>query len=401
MTTIQAGPSDLPVIPLPRDPRCPLHPPAEFDAWRNADGLQRVMWHGQQFWVVSRHSDIRQALTDPRVSADFSTFEQEYDGDVEVPLVFARMDDPEHNRLRRMMTSDFTARRIAAMRPHIQELVDGFLQTMVEKGAPADLVRDFALPIPSMVICRLLGVPYADHEFFEVNSAKSLDMSSTEEERIAASGAVYEYIGQLLRRKRSEPGDDLITRLAARVEQGECSHATAAMTGFIMLQAGHETTASMIALGALTLLQHPEAFERLSATDDPEVIANAVDELMRYLSIVHSLIERKAREDLAIGGQQIRAGDLLLMNIPAGNWDPEFTDDPDVFDIDRNSRGHVAFGYGVHQCIGINLARAELQIALSTLVHRLPGLQLAVPPEQLEFKSDHAIYGIRELPVTW
>jgi len=393
---------DLPVIPLPRDARCPLHPPAEFDAWRNADGLKRAMWHGEPVWVVSRYSDIREAMTDPRVSADITTFKQHFlEPDADVPLVFARMDDPEHNRLRRMMTSDFTARRVTEMRPHIQELVDGFLQTMVEKGAPADLVRDFALPIPSMVICRLLGVPYADHEFFEVNSAKSLDMSVDEVEASKAAGAVYNYISELLLLKQREPGDDLITRLAQRVEQSEISLATATITGFIMLQAGHETTASMIALSTLTLLQHPEAFERLSRTEDSVVIANVVDELMRYLSVVHSLIDRVVLEDMMIGGQQVRAGDILLMNIPAGNWDPEFTENPDTFDIDRNTRGHVAFGYGVHQCIGLNLARAELQIALSSLARRMPDLRLAVPPEQLEFKSDHAIYGIRELPVAW
>jgi cytochrome P450 len=391
---------DLPVIPLPRDARCPLHPPAEFDAWRDA-GLQQAMWHGQLFWVVNRYSDIRASLTDPRVSAGFSSFEQQIQDNADIPLVFARMDDPEHNRLRRMMTSDFTARRVTEMRPHIQELVDGFLQTMVEKGAPADLVRDLALPVPSMVICRLLGVPYADHEFFEVNSAKSLDMSIPEEDRVAGSAVVYEYISELLRRKHNEPGDDLITRLAARVEEGEMSHATAAMTGFIMLQAGHETTASMISLGALTLIQHPETFQRLSSTEDPALIANAVDELMRYLSVVHSLVERTALEDMTIGGQQVRAGDRLLMNIPAGNWDPEYAENPDVFDIDRNTRGHLGFGYGVHQCIGLNLARAELQIALSSLARRMPDLRLAVTPAQLEFKSDHAIYGIRELPVTW
>jgi len=393
---------DLPVIPLPRDARCPLHPPAEFDAWRNADGLKRAMWHGEPVWVVSRYSDIREAMTDPRVSADITTFKQHFlEPDADVPLVFARMDDPEHNRLRRMMTSDFTARRVTEMRPRIQELVDGFLQTMVEKGAPADLVRDFALPIPSMVICRLLGVPYADHEFFEVNSAKSLDMSVDEVEASKAAGAVYNYISELLLLKQREPGDDLITRLAQRVEQSEISLATATITGFIMLQAGHETTASMIALSTLTLLQHPEAFERLSRTEDSVVIANVVDELMRYLSVVHSLIDRVVLEDMMIGGQQVRAGDILLMNIPAGNWDPEFTENPDTFDIDRNTRGHVAFGYGVHQCIGLNLARAELQIALSSLARRMPDLRLAVPPEQLEFKSDHAIYGIRELPVAW
>lgn len=402
MTTAELGDdaTGLPAIPLPRDARCPLHPPAEFTAWREGDGMQRVSWRGQPAWAVSRYADIRQALTDPRVSAGINTYDMAT-VDADAALVWPRMDDPEHNRLRRMLTSDFTVRRIAAMRPQIQGYVDGFLDTMVEKGAPSDLVKDFALPIPSMVICELLGVPYADHEFFETNSSKSLDTMIDPGEAAMAGAAIYNYVIEMVAVKIADPGDDLMSRQAARVEQGDINAATAAMTSFIMLSAGHETTASMISLGTLTLLQHPETFELLATAEDDVVILNVVDELMRYLSIVHSLVERVVVEDFELGGQQMREGDLLLINIPAGNWDPEFAENPEVFDINRNVRGHVGFGYGVHQCIGLNLARLELQIALPSLARRLPDLRLAVPAEQLKFKEENSIYGLTDFPVTW
>ena len=207
---------------------------------------------------------------------------------------------------------------------------------------------------------------------------------------------------ELVARKEHEPGDDMISRLVTdHVATGTLSRETATMNAVIMLQAGHETTASMISLGTLALLEHPEQLARLRETDDPEVVANIVEELMRYLTIVHSLVERVALEDLTIAGQEIRAGDFVLMNLPAGNWDPAFVDNPETFDIGRNAAWHLGFGFGVHQCIGQNLARAELQIALSTLVRRLPGLRLAVPEEDLRFQNEQEIYGVAELPVTW
>ena len=172
------------------------------------------------------------------------------------------------------------------------------------------------------------------------------------------------------------------------------------MNAVIMMQAGHETTANMISLGTVALLQHPEVFERLGRSEDPAVIANIVEELMRYLSIVHSQVDRVATEDLMIGGQLIRAGEFVMMNLPAGNWDAEFVDDPEAFDVDRNTRGHLGFGYGVHQCIGQNLARVEMQVAFATLARRLPTLKLAVSPEELRFK-DANIYGMKKLPVSW
>jgi cytochrome P450 len=393
--------SDLPVIPLQRAAHCPLAPPAEFASWRDEPGLQKAMWNGQPTWIVSRYQDIRAALVDPRLSADTLPEIIKPSTDDKAPVIFARTDDPEHHRLRRMMTSQFTFRRCEAMRPQIQELVDHYLDKMIETGPPADIVSDFGLPVPSMVISLLLGVPPEDLELFQYNTARGLDTKSTDEQKAQGFAEMYVYLQELAARKAREPGDDLISRLVTDyVATGQLDHDTVAINGVIMMQAGHETTANMISLGTVALLDHPEIFERLGQTDDPAVIANAVEELMRYLTIVHAQVDRIATEDLTIGGQLIRAGDRLLMNLPAGNWDDEFVDSPETLDIARNVRGHVAFGYGVHQCIGANLARVEMQVAFSTLARRLPGLQLAVSPDELKFK-DADIYGMKELPVTW
>jgi cytochrome P450 len=395
--------TELPVIPLPREERCPLAPPPEFGQWRQSEGLQRALFRGTPAWVVSRYEDIRAALTDPRLSADTNNMWAEAQNpDNPMPIIFARIDDPEHNRLRRMMTRDFTFRRADEMRPRIQELVDHFIDKMVKQGPPCDLVSDFALPVPSLVISVLLGVPDADLESFQENSATVLDSGRSDEERLVAGMGMYGYMLDLVARKDREPGDDLISRLVTDyVKTGQLTKETAAMTAMIMLQAGHETTASMIALGVLALIQHPDHLARLRKTNNLADIANIVDELLRYLTVVHSLVERVATEDFLLAGQPIRAGDLVLMNLPAGNWDGTYAERPDEFDTTRNTRGHLAFGYGVHQCIGQNLARAELQIALSTLVRRLPGLRLAVSPDELRFRSQQEIYGVERLPVTW
>ena len=393
--------SDLPVIPARREAHCPLAPPTEFADWRQQPGLRQAMWNGRPTWVVSRYQDIRAALVDPRLSAE--TLPDLFDAanDSAAPVVFARIDDPEHHRLRRMMTSQFTFRRTEAMRPQIQELVDEYLDAMINKGPPGDIVRDFGLPVPSLVIALLLGVPPEDLELFQHNTSVGLDVNSTDEERAHGFIEMYAYIQELVARKQREPGDDLISRLITDyVATGQLDYNTVAVNAVIMMQAGHETTANMISLGTVVLLEHPDVYERIGQTDDAAVVANAVEELMRYLSIVHAQVDRIATEDLVLGGQQIRAGDRLLMNLPAGNWDTEFVNSPETLDIARNARGHVAFGYGTHQCIGANLARVEMQVAFATLARRLPGLRLAVPPDELKFK-DADIYGMKELPVTW
>jgi cytochrome P450 len=400
--TFETSESGLPVIPVQRRAQCPLHPPAEFVSWRDEPGLRRAMYHGQPAWVVSRYQDIREALLDPRLSADtIPASLRPASSDSSVPVMFARIDDPEHNRLRRMMTRDFTFRRCEAMRPRIQQMVDQFIDAMIANGPPADLVRDFALPIPSLVIALLLGVPPEDLELFQHNSTLGLETSTTDEVRARAFAEMYVYIQELVDRRSHAPSDDLISRLVVDyVATGQLTRETAAMNGVVMMLAGHETSANMISLGTVALLEHPDVYDRLGRADDHAVIANIVEELMRYLSIVHSQVDRVATEDFVLGGQLISAGDMVLMNIPAGNWDAEFVDNPESFDAERNTRGHLGFGYGVHQCIGQNLARVEMQVAFATLARRLPGLKLAVSPEELKFKQAD-IYGMKELPVSW
>ncbi|WP_099025058.1 cytochrome P450 [Mycolicibacterium palauense] len=390
-------------FPVARDPASPLKPPPVFTEWRERPGLRRVQYKGQPTWLISRYEDIRAALVDERLSADnFAEDLRNATTSDDSAVIFARIDDPEHNRLRKMMTRDFTVRRIEAMRPSIQRMVDDLLDDMVDAGSPADLVRSFALPVPSIVISLLLGVPYEDHDFFQRHSAAALDSRLSDEEKGLATAAVFGYMSELVERKEREPGDDLISRLAVDyVATGQLNRATAVMNALILLAAGHETTASMIALGALTLLDHPDQWARLGQLDDPRSSAGVVEELMRYLTIVHSLVDRVAVEDLTIGGQPIRAGEMVLMNLPAGNWDPEFVADPGTFDTSRDARGHLGFGYGVHQCLGQHLARVEMQIALTALARRFPGLRLAVDPGDLEFLGFKEIYGVSELPVAW
>src|SRR5271168_2627092 len=394
--------ADLPVLPVPRERRCPLAPPAEFVNWREEPGLQRAMFHGNPIWVVSRYQEIRAALVDPRLSAKtLPDAMMPTDSDNKIPVVFARTDDPEHHRIRRMLTSNFTFRRCEAMRPQIQEMVDHYLGEMISDGPPADLVRDFGLPVPSLVIALLLGVPPEDLGLFQHHTTVGLDQKSSDEEKTQAFGAMYAYLEELVQRKEREPGDDLISRLVTEyVATGQLNHATAAITSVIIMQAGHETTANMISLGTVALLEHPDVYERLGQSNDPAVIANIVEELMRFLTIVVSQVDRVATEDLTIGGQLIRAGEFVMMNLLAGNWDSEFVNDPETFDMERNTRGHLGFGYGVHQCIGANLARVEMQVAFATLARRLPGLKLAVSPDELRFKESD-IYGMKELPISW
>jgi len=252
-----------------------------------------------------------------------------------------------------------------------------------------------------LVIALLLGVPPEDLGFFQHHSTLGLETKTTDEQRAQSFAAMYAYIQELVARREHDPGDDLISRLVTGyVMTGQLTRETAAVTGAVMMLAGHETSANMISLGTVALLGNPDVFERLRQSDDHAVIANIVEELMRYLSIVHAQVDRVATEDFDLGGQLIRAGDMVVMNLPAGNWDTEFVESPDALDADRNTRGHLGFGYGTHQCIGQNLARVEMQVAFATLARRLPGLKLAVAPEELMFKEAD-IYGMKELPVSW
>ncbi|MFI5798709.1 cytochrome P450 [Streptomyces sp. NPDC051677] len=396
----------LPDFPGTRSGRCPFDPPAEYAQWRSGQGLQQVQTSiGRSAWAVSRFEDAKVVLNDPRFSADAHRFPQLVNN-AQTPgqtQVFPRMDDPEHARIRRMFTGEFTVKRVEALRPRIRELINGLLDEMTgQRQRPTDLVRAYALPVPSLVISLVLGVPYEDHRFFQEQSGVLNHREASREEKIVASEALSAYLLDLVDRKEREPGDDLISRLLVeRVATGELSRRELTINCRTILSAGHETTANMIGLGTLALLENPEQAARVRDTDDPKLIAGAVEELLRYLSIIQEHVNRVATEDLTVGGQQVRAGDLLTVNVPAANRDTHF-DDPDVFDIDRTVTGkHVAFGHGIHQCLGQTLARVEMQEALSMLLRRLPTLRLAVPLEEVRFRHDMATFGVHELPVTW
>jgi cytochrome P450 len=304
--------------------------------------------------------------------------------------------------LRRTVIAQFTVKRVAAMRPRVQQIVDDLLDRLLAGPKPADLVAALALPVPSLVICELLGVPYADHDFFQEISKAILLQEITPEQRLAAAAALFDYLDTLIEARLVNPADDMLSGLAGRIRSGELTRPEATEIGVVMLLAGHETTANMIAVGILALLEHPDQLALLRENlDDPKLLASAVEELLRYLSIVHGGRRRAALEDITIAGETIRAGEGMILANETGNRDPAVFPDPDRIDIQRDARSHLAFGFGVHQCLGQPLARLELQIVYRTLLRRAPNLALAVEPDRVPFKHGGFIYGLHELPVTW
>jgi cytochrome P450 len=406
MTTAFSKDTATPDFPLPRASGCPFDPSPELGRLQRQEPITRMrIWDGSTPWVVTRYADQRRLLADPRVSADArrpgypSPTHSADQGSASFGFIL--MDDPEHARLRRMVTAPFMVKRIEAMRPAVQRIVDTLIDEMLAGPHPVDLVEAFALPVPSLVISDLLGVPYADHAFFQQNSKDLISLAVTPQQRGAAFKALYEYLHTLMESKIASPADDVLSGLVPRITAGELTVEEAAGIGTLLLLAGHETTANMIALGTVALLEHPEQLARVRDTDDPKVIADAVEELLRYLNITHNGRSRVAAEDIEFDGHLIRAGDGILMPTEIGNRDPEAFTDPNRLDVGRDARHHIAFGFGVHQCLGQPLARMELQVVFGTLYRRIPGLRLATAVDAVPFKHDGAVYGVYELPVTW
>jgi cytochrome P450 len=407
---IPAGPSaaGVPGYPMSRAAGCPFDPPPRLRELQAEAPITRVQWwDGSTPWVVTGYADHRALLADPRISADSTHPSHPHraagmrEAHQNHGRPFIRMDDPEHARLRRMVSAPFSVKRAEALRPFIQQIVDGLIDDLLAGPKPADLVEALALVLPSLVICKLLGVPYEDHAFFQENSKVFVQRDVTPRQAAEADKQVLAYLDRLIGDKLTSPGDDLMSELAERVAADALSSGEAARVAQLLLLAGHDTTANMIALGTLALLQHPGQLAILRETDDAAVVAGAVEELLRYLSIVHIGHPRAALADIEIGGQVIRAGDGLLLPAEMANRDPAVFPDPDRLDITRDARGHVAFAFGPHQCLGQNLARVELQVVYSTLYRRIPTLRLATSLDKIPFKEDSLNYGVHELPVTW
>ncbi|KAA9151764.1 cytochrome P450 [Amycolatopsis acidicola] len=355
---------------------------------------------GHEVWALTRHEDVRAMLTDPRFSSDrqnpgfplLLTNQRRVTG-FKPSLI--SMDPPEHGPARREVVGEFTVKRMAALRPRIQEIVDEHVEAMLAGPKPVDLVQALSLPVPSLVICELLGVPYADHEFFQTRSSRLLRRTTPPGERQACVDELRQYLRELLARKEKEPGDDLLSRQLAKTNDRE----ELVALGFLLLIAGHETTANMISLGTMTLLENPADLAELMA--DPAKTPSAVEELLRYFTIAEFAASRVAVEDVEIGGVLIRKGEGVVSLGNTANRDPNVFEHADELDLGRGARNHIAFGFGAHQCLGQNLARMELQIVFDTLFKRIPGLRLAKPVGELPFKDDANIYGLYELPVTW
>jgi cytochrome P450 len=403
-------PDGITAYPMTRAEGCPLDPPPGLRVLRSDGPLTRVrLWDGSTPWLVTRHAEQRALLADRRVSSDptrdgfpYLSPSVRVRRDRDVGLSFISMDDPEHARLRRMVTGAFTMRRIEGMRPCIQRIVDARIDEMLAGPAPADLVAAFALPVPSLVICQLLGVPYADHDFFQRISRTLVNRNTPADTAWEAREELVAYLDRLIEGKLAEPGDDLLSRMAAeRVATGEMSRRELTSMGLLLLIAGHETTANMIALGTYALLAHPDQLAAVRGSDDPQLIVRTVEELLRYLTIVHTGRRRVAIEDIEIAGEVIRAGEGIVLPNEIANRDAAVFPDPDRLDVHRDARGHLTFGFGVHQCLGQPLARVELQVVYGTLYRRVPTLALAADPARIPFKHDSIVYGVYELPVTW
>lgn len=381
---------------------CPYAPPEQHRRLQRDEPIAQVtLPSGVTVWAFTRHEDIRTMLTDPRFSSDrrHSGFPRLLAGQQRSTPQFSPsligLDPPEHGRARRAVVGEFTVKRLAALRPRIEEIVNEHIDAMLAGPRPAELVNALALPVPSLVICEQLGVPYDDHAFFQTRSARLLSWTVSAEERMRALEELRDYLGDLIATKEQAPADDLLSRQLAQAEDREQLKSLA----FLLLLAGHETTANMISLGTMTLLQRPADVRAMQ--DDPSKTASAVEELLRYFTIAETVVARVAVEDVDLGGVTIRAGEGVLALANTANRDPDVFDEPDELDITRGARNHLAFGFGAHQCLGQNLARMELEIVFNALFRRIPTLRPAADPETLPFKDDASVYGIHEFPVTW
>ncbi|MEV6099263.1 cytochrome P450 [Nocardia sp. NPDC051981] len=381
---------------------CPFSPPGEYRELREQGPVAHVtLPDGIDGWLITRYADVRAVLSDPRFSSRRRGVTGNHRGSQEIPPPppgwFIFMDAPEHSRLRKMLTGQFTVRRMRELAPAVERIVADHLDAMAGATGPVDLVQDFALPIPSLVICELLGVPYADRAEFQHNSAALLRLGAPAEEVAQAQLELNQLIHRLAVQKRTELADDI---LSALVRDGDLTDEELAGIGVLLLVAGHETTANMIALSTLCLLRDPAQLALLRA--EPEHADAVVEELLRFLSVIQFGIRRTALADVEVGGRLIPAGGTVVAHLPAANRDPElFPDDPESLDLLRPHRPHVAFGFGIHQCIGQQLARLELRIALTALFERFPELRLAVPLEAVPMRDEMVVYGVHELPVTW
>jgi cytochrome P450 len=407
-----AAPYEPIAYPFPPPPS--LYEPApEFGELRDSRPVaQVIMPDGKTAWLVTGYAEVRHVLVDQRFSRRAASGPNAPSTSLRIADESDQilgMDPPEHTRLRRLVARAFTARRVEELRPRVAKLVDELLDTIETLPRPVDLVEHFSLPLPVQVICELLGVPAADqHTFHAWSDTLMSEWGRDQDEFRAALDDLGDYFRQLIafRRlsatKRAEPADDLMTALiAARDEQDKLSERELIMLSLELLIAGHETTANQINMFLLTLLHYPDELARLTA--DPNAIAPAVEELMRFAQLGAGMtnVPRVTTEEVELGGVTLPAGAAVLPAFIAANRDPAVFEAPDRLDLSRAENPHLGFGAGVHHCLGAQLARMELQEALRGLLRRIPDVRVAVPESELRFKAGMVLRSLEALPITW
>ena len=394
-----------PIEMAPHLSGCPYDAYAQL---REAGGAhQAVKPSGGQVWVISRYADVKALLSDPRMSIETRNSRHGYQGFGLPPALdehLMNVDDEAHARLRRLVSSAFTARRVEAQRERVQAAVDRLIAAIAPDGH-ADLVDALAVPTPVAVICDLLGIPESDGTAFQAYT-RSL-MTPNDPNRPSTRELVagmHKCLVDLIERKRAEPAGDLLTAMiAARDGDDRLTENELTSLAFLILWAGFETTVHLISNGIATVLSEPGLAELVREEPDPHTprMAALVEELLRRDGPMLTAIRRFPVEDIHIGERTVPAGETVLLAIGSANRDPQYITNPDDIDLDRAANGHLGFGHGPHYCLGAPLARMEVRTALWTAIHRLPNLALAIPEQDLPWKPDHRQHAVTALPVTF
>ncbi len=387
---------DAALMPLRRDG---LDPVPELGQTREQTPVSKLpIPFGVNVWLVTGYEEAKTVLADARnYSNDFANLVGEHGASPShSPGGLGFADPPEHTRLRKLLTPEFTMRRLSRLTPGIEAIIEQQLDAMAEVDGPVDLVEYFALPIPSLVICELLGVPYDDRDDFQRLSMARFDLFGGATASLGAISESLAYLTDVVKKQRAEPGDGLLGMIIKEHGDDISDQELAGLADGV-LTGGFETTASMLALGALVLLRDPAAFKLVH--DDDTAIHGFVEEVLRYLTVVQVAFPRFARADVEIAGEQIHKGDVVIVSLSGGDRDPALGTNLDVVDPHRAPTSHLAFGHGVHRCIGAELARMELRAAYPALVRRFPAMRLAGPAEELNYRKVSIVYGVETLPV--
>ncbi|WP_182877272.1 cytochrome P450 [Microbispora sp. H10670] len=390
--------------PYPQKRTCPYEPPAGYrEIGERGPVLKVTLFDGREAWMVTGYRESREILTHPNLSSQrthpgFPIVAPRFRSQIARTLALIAMDPPVHDVYRRYLNPHFSLKAVRRMRPEIERIVAGFVDRIVEHGPPADLVPLLAVPLPSLVICRHLGVPYDDHDFFQDASGKV--MLGTEEESATAAQDLFDYIDRLVAEQIKNPSDGLLgTLVRERVVTGDIGHDELVSIALVLLIAAHETTSSSLALGVITLLEHPEQLALLHG--EPDRLPGAVEELLRYIATTDLVATRVAKGDIEIAGHLIREGEGVLVSGTLANRDAAVHRRADELDLLREDSHHLTFGFGIHQCLGQNLARLELEVAFKELFGRIPGIRLAAPVGELPILGAGTVQRVLELPVEW